>query len=330
MRRFVVVTVALSLTAVALGMWALAAGGQRAPDQLESDAAFRTLETVDFDTATTDLAVDRPLYRYSVIPGGVYSVNDLRNAIQVDPVVAAHYQNLDQAKLQVRTVARDQYAYVSYRKGDEVLWTKNKLLLRQGESIITDGTTQVRAKCGNCISLEPQLPTAADEPDVVEFDRLADPIAPGSEGRPEVALVPPASPVASAAPGGAPGAAPPAAPAPEPLAGGRFAGGTTSPLAAGTRGAGNNPDVPGPPAGVPGPQTPLPPGSFPQPPGVGPTPPDDLLPPSDNPPLDEPPTWQPPTDLPPRDPVPVPEPGTLLLVGVGVAALVRRLRARTS
>jgi hypothetical protein len=325
MRRFVVLAVALSLTAVALGIWALAAGGRRAPDLLESDAAFGTLETIELDTATTGLAADGPLYRYSVIPGGVCTANSLRNAIQVDPVVAAHYQNLDQSKLQVRTVARDQYAYVSYRKGDEVLWTKNKVLLRQGETIITDGTKQVRAKCGNCISLDPQLPTAAEEPDVVEFDRLVDPVAPPAAGRPEVVLVPP-SPVASGAPAVLQQLIPPVT---DPLAAGRFSGGTSSPLAAGNRLTGGDPDMPGPPMDVPGPQFPLPPGSFPQPPGVVPTPPEDLLPTSDNPLLDEPPTWVPPTDLPPGNPVPVPEPGTLLLVGVGVAALVRRLHART-
>ena len=332
--RFVVLlTVALSLTSIALGTWALATRDRSAQNEVAPDVDFSDLlDTTDFDAAAS--LDDRPVYRYSVIPGGVYSADDLRHAIHADPMVAAHYQDLDQSKLQVRTIAHDQYAYVSYRKGDEVLWTRSKVLLRQGETIITDGTKQVRAKCGNCISLEPQLPTAADEPEVVEFDRLVDPdpaSVPAEET--EVALVPPASPVAA----GAPPAALLVDPV-EPLAAGQFAGGSSSPLAAGNPGTGNDPDVPGPPVDVPGPDTPLtpftpvPPVFLPTPPGGSPTPPGNPLPPlTDDPPREEPPFREPPTDQPPgepSDPVPVPEPGTLLLVGGGVAVLIRRLRAR--
>jgi len=47
--------------------------------------------------------------------------------------------------------------------------------IHAGEPILTDGVTQIRARCGNCISYEPQLPTSDAEPDVLEFEALAPP-----------------------------------------------------------------------------------------------------------------------------------------------------------
>src|SRR5436190_14777716 len=37
----------------------------------------------------------RPVYSGSVVPGGVYSIDELRAAIARDPIVAAHYRGLN-------------------------------------------------------------------------------------------------------------------------------------------------------------------------------------------------------------------------------------------
>ena len=63
---------------------------------------------------------------------------------------------------------------MSYRIGDEIFWTKQKVRLQQGETILTDGVHHIRARCGNCIAFAPMEPTADDEPDEMEFDALAD------------------------------------------------------------------------------------------------------------------------------------------------------------
>ena len=325
MRLFVLVSLAgaLCVSGIAYGTWALAPTHETPLAEFTS-GDFATLEAVD--AAASEYAnVDRLVYRYSVIPGGAYNAGELRHAIQADPVVAAHYKDLDQSKLQVRTVAHDQYAYVSYRKGDAIYWTKNKVLLRQGERVITDGTKLIRGKCGNCISAAPQLPTASDEPDVVEFDRLVDPVAPQLT-RAEKPLVTPAP-----APVGAPSAATPAGPI-NPLAAGPLA---STPLAAGNRNQPlNETDAPPPSPSTLGPRVPLPP-FTPQPPGVFPTPPDLSPPGGTQPPLvpeDDPPSFSSPEGpgptTPVSDPVPVPETGTLLLVAAGAATLMRRRRCR--
>jgi hypothetical protein len=330
MRRFVLVSLAgaLCVSGIAYGTWALAPTHETPLAEFTSDD-FATLEAVD--AAASEYAnVDRLVYRYSVIPGGAYNAGELRHAIQADPVVAAHYNDLDQSKLQVRTVAHDQYAYVSYRKGDAIYWTKNKVLLRQGETVITDGTKLIRGKCGNCISSAPQLPTASGDPDVVEFDRLVDPVVPRQTRTEQPPVVPAPASVDRPSSGVLQG---PIAP----MAAGPLGGGTT-PLAAGdVNQPVNDTDVPSPSVGSVGPRIPLPP-FTPQPPGVFPTPPD-LSPPGGTPPPlvpeDVPPSFPPPEGpvpdgpiTPVSDPVPVPEAGTLLLIAAGAATLMRRRRSR--
>ena len=116
----------------------------------------------------------RPVFRHSVIPGGVFTPQELQNALTQDAVAAAHYQGLDAGRLRTETVQQARYAYVSYRKDDQIYWTRNKVRISEGETILTDGTTEVRARCGNCISEEPRFPVADAEPDVAELDRLVD------------------------------------------------------------------------------------------------------------------------------------------------------------
>jgi len=67
---------------------------------------------------------------------------------------------------------------VSYRLHDRVYWTKHKVRIRSGETILTNGQTEVRARCGNCISMAPLLPTSDEEPPPMEFDAFTDDGAP--------------------------------------------------------------------------------------------------------------------------------------------------------
>lgn len=115
---------------------------------------------------------DRPIYKHSVIPGGARDHRELAGAIERDAVVAQHYRNLDPATMQTEILRADRLAFVSYRMGDRIYWTKQKVRISAGETILTDGDTAIRARCGNCISLEPMLPTADDEPDPAELNAL--------------------------------------------------------------------------------------------------------------------------------------------------------------
>jgi hypothetical protein len=102
----------------------------------------------------------RPVYPYSIIPGGVASAAELRAAVAHDPVVAAHYAAFDLANARVFQVQEARSVYVSYRKGNDVFWTSKKLRLAVGETLITDGQHISRTRCGNQISDEPRMPVS--------------------------------------------------------------------------------------------------------------------------------------------------------------------------
>lgn len=106
----------------------------------------------------------RPLYPYSVIPGGAYSARELRNAVERDPVVAGHYADFDLAKVRMIRLDSDRMEYVSYRLGDHIFWTNRQLKLRKGEEVITDGTNLARTRCGNRLSDHAAEPTSAAQP----------------------------------------------------------------------------------------------------------------------------------------------------------------------
>lgn len=91
----------------------------------------------------------RPVYRYSVVPGGVKDVQELKWAADHDPVVAQHYAGFDYDHARVVRLALARTAYVSYRIGNKVYWMRHRVTLPAGETVITDGKIMVRTRCGN-------------------------------------------------------------------------------------------------------------------------------------------------------------------------------------
>lgn len=239
---------------------------------------------------------DRPVYPYSVIPGGIESPKELKEAMASDPVVAAHFRGFNLAALRVVRLQSERLVYVSYRLHDDVFWTRKQLRLLAGEKLITDGTYSARTRCGNRTSIVPQAKTLPSEPSVQELETPQSPelysaLSPAlpSTLNKVVPLEtdPPSAPSASefAGPGG--------------VAGGVPVGGLLYP-----------PLLPGGAAGVPI-------GGV-----VSPT----LLPGSSHFPSPCDPTKDQTCPIPPA----IPEPGTWLLVAPGLAYLFYRWRLRAS
>ena len=125
----------------------------------------------------------RQVYPYSVVDGGVHSVQELQLAIWRDPVVAKHYSNFKLERARVIESKADRHFHVSYRVGGEIFWTKKRLKVAKGERLITDGTNFTRTRCANVLSEVPQGKTSPDEPAPGVFDA---PLNPPSEPTPSM------------------------------------------------------------------------------------------------------------------------------------------------
>lgn len=139
----------------------------------------------------------RRVYPYSVVPGGVSGQVELKRIIRTDSVVASHYASFDTDKAEAVVVDKPRAVHVSYRKGDKVYWTAHKVMLAPGETLLSDGSNEMRARCANRISDLPQYPVEAHRPAMAELDQPVD-LADGDE----YALGPDGLPVAMDSDGG--------------------------------------------------------------------------------------------------------------------------------
>ncbi len=143
------------------------------------------------------------VYPYSIIPGGIESGSELTTAFQHDPVVAAHYSDFDIAHARTMRLEQQLPVYVSYRLGEKVFWTKRKLILAKGETLITDGTHLARTRCGNRVSETPQVPVAKAEPPLKALETPIDPGLPSELETPTFATASATPVVLPSNPGGA-------------------------------------------------------------------------------------------------------------------------------
>jgi len=118
---------------------------------------------------------NRPAYPYSVVSGGVRDVHELKWAAEHDPVVASHYAGFDYDHARVVRLVLARTAYISYRIGNKVYWTRHRVSLKKGETLITDGKITARSRCGNRVEEVPQQATSSLEPPAIKFE---EPLAP--------------------------------------------------------------------------------------------------------------------------------------------------------
>lgn len=113
----------------------------------------------------------RPMYPYSVVSGGVRDVAELKFVAEHDPIVASHYAGFDYARARLVRVALDRSVFVSYRVGNHVYWTRRRVALKKGETLLTDGKMTARTRCGNRVEETPQQESSKMEPPAVMFDQ---------------------------------------------------------------------------------------------------------------------------------------------------------------
>ena len=167
-----------TLAALALGSIAIAYALVRnpAPPRVVADASADSPDAGRVVRAESPAAPVRPVYRHSVVPGGVRSPEEIEYVIQRDHVVAAHYKGINPQLMRNERLKTPLRAHVSYRLGDKVYWTKKPVQLPVNEPVMTDGKTTIRERCGNLISMEPLAPASDEEPPLPSFDLLMDPM----------------------------------------------------------------------------------------------------------------------------------------------------------
>ncbi len=170
-RRFLAGTV---LAALAIGS-AAAVLSQREPSSVGVEFEASPIAAVEppppagpLDASAT--YPQRAVFPYSVVPGGVESVEELRNAITTDAVVADHYKGFDLSKARVERLSVPRAAHVSYRLGEHVYWTRKALVLPAGERVITDGKNVARTRCGNQVAADVPGATSPAEPAAAVLD----------------------------------------------------------------------------------------------------------------------------------------------------------------
>lgn len=150
------------------------AGGHGTEANLSEQAAQRTLDLVQRE-AGLEMA-RRPIYPYSLVSGGVQSASELKAAVEHDPVVAMHYAGFDYAHARLVQLLTERSVYVSYRIGNRVYWTRHRVKLHKGETVLTDGKMTARTRCANRVEEKPQLESSNMEPPAAKFD---EPLMPG-------------------------------------------------------------------------------------------------------------------------------------------------------
>jgi hypothetical protein len=116
-------------------------------------------------------SADRPVYPYSLVPGGVQDAKELKWVAEHDPIVAAHYAGFDYDHARVVRLTLARTVYLSYRIGNHVYWTRHRVTLHKGEKLITDGRMSARTRCANRVEEMPQQATSRAEPPVEKFDQ---------------------------------------------------------------------------------------------------------------------------------------------------------------
>ena len=85
-------------------------------------------------------------------------------------VVAREFQGFDFQRAHLVQVSEKQSMHVAYRMGDKVYWTRKKVALHPGETLISDGKIVARTRCGNRIAMAPLGPPAIVEPVEADFN----------------------------------------------------------------------------------------------------------------------------------------------------------------
>jgi hypothetical protein len=205
--RFFTVIAFVALAAASAGVALRQRGQATAPPDVDAATAAPAMPApAGLLDASLPSVPERAMFPYSVVPGGVDSVDELRKAIATDAVVAGHYTGFDLSKARVERLDAPRIAHVSYRVGEHVYWTRKSMVLPAGERVITDGTHVARTRCGNQVADLPGATSLAEPAAAVLNTPTASTPSPGLSAPLRVSgITPPLAGKVAGGVGGAPG-----------------------------------------------------------------------------------------------------------------------------
>ncbi len=116
-----------------------------------------------------------PVFNYSVVRGGVHSVEELRQAVAHDRAVAQHYAKFQYERARLVRLRKPALVYLSYSMNGRIYWTRDRHRLNAGEELITDGAISARTKCANQLSTRKQLAVSPEEPPAAALEQVEPP-----------------------------------------------------------------------------------------------------------------------------------------------------------
>jgi hypothetical protein len=118
----------------------------------------------------------RPL-TFALLSGGFTSIDEFQQRVAIDPVLLSFYGNCNDSQASMQPLPDDILVFITFRRGQEIKWTRRPILVHKGEYVLTLCGRTVLARCGNFISWVPMQPSEDVPPSLLEM--------PADELRPE-------------------------------------------------------------------------------------------------------------------------------------------------
>jgi hypothetical protein len=135
------------------------------------------------------------IYPFSIVPGGIRSIDELRRAMASSPEIYEHFANFDFDHARYGRVTG--CYFVSFLDHG-IRWTKKCIWLND-EPMITDGKFTILLRCANRVSDKPQVP--AEDVDISQPIIIPAPAVTGWPSRPLLSSTDPL-PAPTSSPGG--------------------------------------------------------------------------------------------------------------------------------
>jgi hypothetical protein len=110
----------------------------------------------------------RPL-NLALLSGGFTSVDEFQQRIANDPTLHSFFGSCSDTQASMQQLPNDILVFATFRRGEDIKWTRKQMLVRKGEYVLTFCGKTVLNRCGNLISWVPMQPSEDVPPSLLEI-----------------------------------------------------------------------------------------------------------------------------------------------------------------